>query len=125
MDVNRISNYQTPPPQISSQGVDVPTPMPVQSTQTPAPVESYDASTGSNERGGGESLQRAVVEINSSLAIHGRHLSVQMHEATGRHIVTVYDSETNEVVREIPPARVLDAHANVLAMAGLLMDTRG
>jgi uncharacterized FlaG/YvyC family protein len=124
MDVNRIANYQAPPPQISGQGVDAPTPMPVQSTTAPAPVESYDAST-SNERGGGESLQRAVMEINSSLAIHGRHLSVQMHEATGRHMVTVYDSETNEVVREIPPARVLDAHANVLAIAGLLMDTRG
>jgi len=39
--------------------------------------------------------------------------------------VTVYNSDTNEVVREIPPDRVLDVHANVMEMAGLFMDTRG
>ena len=124
MDVNRIANYQSAPPQTSGQGVDVPTPMPVQSTVAPPVQESYDTNAG-NERGGSESLQRAIMEINSSLASHGRHLSVQMHQVTGRQMVTVYNSETNEIVREIPPARVLDAHANVLAMAGLLMDTRG
>jgi flagellar protein FlaG len=70
-------------------------------------------------------LSRAVGEINSSIAIHGRHLSVSVHEATGRRMVTVYDSVTNEAVREIPPQRVLDAHASILELAGLFMDTRG
>ena len=34
-------------------------------------------------------------------------------------------AETNEAVREIPPQRVLDAHASLLELAGLFMDTRG
>jgi flagellar protein FlaG len=70
-------------------------------------------------------LRRAVTEINSVMATHSRHLRVQFHEATNRRIVAVYNSITNEVVREIPPERVLDAHANILEMAGLFLDARG
>ncbi|MCL2387119.1 MAG: flagellar protein FlaG [Defluviitaleaceae bacterium] len=91
--------------------------------QAPAPQvsEARPAET----RSEGDSLRRAVDGINSSLATHGRHLSIRHHEPTNRRIVTVYDSNTNEIVREIPPERVLAAHANMLEMAGLLMDTRG
>jgi len=70
-------------------------------------------------------LRRAVNEINSSLAMYRRHLGIRHHEATNRNIVTVYDSDTNEVIREIPPESVLEAHANMLEMAGLFVDTRG
>jgi len=70
-------------------------------------------------------LPRAVREINTSIQAYGRHLDVRFHEATGRRVVTVYDSVTNEAVREIPPERVLDAHANILELAGLFVDSRG
>jgi flagellar protein FlaG len=70
-------------------------------------------------------LRRAVNEINSSIAMYRRHLGIRYHEATNRNIVTVYDSDTNEVIREIPPESVLEAHANMLEMVGLFVDTRG
>jgi flagellar protein FlaG len=79
------------------------------------------------ERGGerGDSLRRAVDEINSSLAMHRRHLGIRFHEPTNRRVVTVYDSDTNDIIREIPPERVLEAHANMLELAGLFMNTLG
>ena len=128
MDVNRISSYQSLP-----QGVDAPAPMPVQSPQqVSAPAPSQEASAvemhvqdRAEARSGGDALQRAVREINSSISMHDRHLSIRMHAATGRRMVTVYDSVTNDVLREIPPERVLDAHASMLEMVGLFMDTRG
>ena len=123
MDVNRVSKAQSPPPVIGN-GVDVSAPVPVQSVSS-APVQETAAPVPAESGGTPDSLKRAVSEINSSLAVHGRHLSIQMHEATGRRVVTVYDSDTNEIVREIPPERVLDVHANVMEMAGLFMDTRG
>jgi flagellar protein FlaG len=52
-------------------------------------------------------------------------MSIGHHEATGRTMVTVYNTDTTEVIREIPPERVLDAHASLLEMAGLFMDKRG
>ena len=126
MDVTRISDFQVQQAQPQAADTAQANPQAV-SAQPPAPPVTVEGSTPgqSTENAGGELLQRAVMEINSSIAAHGRHLSVQMHAATGRHVVTVYNSDTNEVVREIPPARVLDAHASVLAVAGLLVDTRG
>jgi flagellar protein FlaG len=78
-----------------------------------------------SESMGMDALSRAVSAINTSISSHSRHLSVSFHEATGRRMVTVYDSETNEAIREIPPQRVLDAHASILELAGLFVDRRG
>ncbi|MCL2199494.1 MAG: flagellar protein FlaG [Defluviitaleaceae bacterium] len=136
MEVNRINGngYQTqapapPPPPMVGSGEFAPSPVTqapayVPYTPSPAAVADTGGSGGSN---GGEpdTLRRAVSEINSSIAIYRRHLGVSHHEATNRRIITVYDSDTNEVVRQIPPESVLEAHANMLEMVGIFMDTRG
>ncbi|MCL1878187.1 MAG: flagellar protein FlaG [Defluviitaleaceae bacterium] len=113
MDVNQASGttYATPAPA-------PPMPTPV-STPAPAPPERRE------EPRSEALLQRAVREVNASLGTYGRHLDIRHHEATNRVVVTVYDSRTNEVVREIPPQEVLDAHANMLEMVGIFVNTRG
>lgn len=129
MDVNRISgNY--PPPLPHAPGMGEYAPMPQAEVYAVAPPPQPVAETRAPERaesteGSAEALRRAVDEINSSLAIHRRHLGIRFHEPTNRRIVTVYDSETNEALREIPPERVLEAHANMLEMVGLFVNTRG
>jgi len=103
-------NAAPPPPQV----------------QAPAPAEMRQVGERPADRNeGGDVLRRAVREVNTSLETYGRHLGIRLHEATGRHVVTVYDSNTNEAVREIPPERVLDAHASLLELAGLFIDSRG
>ncbi|MDR0272922.1 MAG: flagellar protein FlaG [Clostridiales bacterium] len=72
-----------------------------------------------------DTLQRATEEINKSVAIYRRHLGIRYHEASKRRMVTVYDSDTNEAIREIPPEKVLDAFASMLEMVGLFADARG
>lgn len=139
MDVTRVLNtgYQhssTPvangeSPQPSTQQR---TAAPVPPPPMPVPIAEV---TGFHAPGRGEpperasvdddALRRAVSEVNSSIATYRRHLDIRIHEATGRRMITVYDSETNEAIREIPPERVLDAHATILELAGLFVDTRG
>ena len=46
----------------------------------------------------------------------------EIHEATSRVIVTMYDRETGEVLREVPSRHVLDAIASVTS-SGLAVDT--
>jgi|GEM_PF-733418 len=87
----------------------------------PAPTTEADLYNGDRE----VRLERAVTELNHSLTPHTRHMSVGRHEATGRTMIRVYNTTTAEVIREIPPERVLDAHASLLELAGLFMDTRG
>ena len=126
MEVNRVT-YAPPPP--------LPTPVAAPAEPAPAPVEILSAPmpvpppVPANEAEApertGQRLERAVTELNRSLSPYQRHMSIGHHEAANRTMVTVYNTETNEVIREIPPERVLDAHASLLEMAGLLMDRRG
>jgi len=139
MDVNRVAIPQpqvqmpapAPVPVGNGAGLDAPAPVEVQSAaavvqiQSQEPARSPVGTGAASERDSGELLQLAVREVNTIMASHGRHLNIRMHEATGRRIVAVYDSASNEVVREIPPESVLDAHASMLELAGLFMDTRG
>jgi uncharacterized FlaG/YvyC family protein len=72
-----------------------------------------------------EKLETVVQELNRVYSLHQRHVGIRRHEATGRQMVTVYNTETNEVIREIPPESILDAFANLMEMAGLIFDKRG
>ena len=121
MDVNRLGNpgTQAPPSQLQTAGANAQTVAQTPIAPMPAPVETRETSSEPDP------LSRAVTAVNTSIASYSRHMSIKFHEPTGRRIVTVYDSETNEAVREIPPERVLDAHASLLELAGLFMDQRG
>ena len=119
MDVARVetTTYQAPPPPVGARAGATPAP-------EAAPVTVYEGRL-ADDNLGTDLLRRAVAAVNTSIASYMRHLSINFHEATGRNIVTVYDSETNQAIREIPPERVLDAHASILELAGLFMDRRG
>ena len=128
MDVTRINGngYAAPASApVSVENAPVPaeafSPAPQAAPTTPAAPEMRTIDRTENR----DALRRAVDEINSSIAIHRRHLGIRHHEATNRRIVTVYDSDTNEVLREIPPESVLEAHASMLEMVGLFVNTRG
>ena len=47
-----------------------------------------------------------------------------MHDKLNVVMVKVIDTSTDEVIREIPPKKLLDMVANMLDVAGLLMDDR-
>lgn len=53
-----------------------------------------------------------------------RKIELSVHEKTGDIMIKVYDTETNEVIREIPPEKIKDMVANMLERAGLLVDER-
>jgi flagellar protein FlaG len=130
MDVNRVNGngYQAPPPPMPGSGEFAPAPE-VVAVGAPAPPPPPIEFAAQEPRGGRneerDTLRRAVDEINSSIAIYRRHLGIRHHEPSNRRIITVYDSDTNEAIRQIPPESVLEAHANMLEMVGLFMDTRG
>jgi len=125
MDVNNVAGAgypaPAPPPPVGASG---PAPA-APAAPAPAPVAIEFPGVERSEGGSDGLLRQAVGQINTTIAMHGRHLDISVHEATGRHMVRVYDSVTNEVVREIPPQQVLDAHASLLELAGLFVDARG
>lgn len=70
-------------------------------------------------------LADMVANVNAQLIMRNLRLSYTVHEPTNRIAMTVYDRDTHEVVREIPPECQLDRLALILEMKGIFMNERG
>jgi flagellar protein FlaG len=70
-------------------------------------------------------VKDAVEKANKELKTGGRRLSYSVHEKTHKVMVSVINTDTDEVIREIPPKSFLDSYAKMLEMAGLIVDERG
>lgn len=68
-----------------------------------------------------DAVIKAVREINDFVKLVQRHLEFTVNEDTGRTVITVRDSETEEVIRQIPPERVLAIAKNLQEVHGLLV----
>ena len=66
----------------------------------------------------------AIEKVNKAMTGTNRKFEYSIHEKTREVMVKVVDTDTNEVVREIPPEKILDLVAKLLEMAGLIVDER-
>ena len=72
-----------------------------------------------------EDLENAVKEANSAIFKDNDHFEFKIHEGTGRMMVKLVDNETKEVIKEIPPEKILDLVASIWDLVGILVDERG
>ena len=70
-------------------------------------------------------ISRYINNVNEALEPSFFRLNFNIHEATNRVMVTVIDTNTDEVLREIPPESRLDVVARMQEFAGLLFDGKG
>lgn len=66
----------------------------------------------------------AVERANKVVSIANRRFEYSIHEETKQIMVKVIDVETEEIVREIPPEKILDLVATIWEMVGLIVDER-
>lgn len=69
-------------------------------------------------------LVDAIERANKAIAGGNRKFEVSIHEKTNEIMVKVIDIETDKVIREIPPEKILDLVASMMEMAGLIVDER-
>jgi uncharacterized FlaG/YvyC family protein len=84
--------------------------------QEPEPVPVVKDVIGEKARR--EQLQRILNQITGA----GRYIRFDRYEKTGELIIRVCDCETDEVVKEIPPEKILDVVNGLCELAGLLVD---
>jgi len=89
-----------------------------------AAAKKPSANTRQEEEASASMLQAAIKTANKQLVQANRQLQASVHERTQRIMVKVIDTETEEVVREIPPEKTMDLFAKVLEMAGILLDEK-
>lgn len=70
-------------------------------------------------------LEDAVGQANKEMEKLGTNLRFSIHEKTRNILVKIVNSQTNEVLREIPSEKILDMCAYMMEKAGLLVDKRG
>lgn len=71
---------------------------------------------------GREDIDTAVRDINEAVQVVRRNLQFSVNEDSGRIVITVMDAETREVVRQIPPEKLVAAAENLAALRGLLYE---
>jgi flagellar protein FlaG len=71
-----------------------------------------------------DDVAKAVIsEINKKI---NRNTTAHFayHEKTNRVMIKITDSETNEIIKEIPPEKTLDMIAKIWELAGILVDDK-
>jgi flagellar protein FlaG len=69
---------------------------------------------------GGGNMADAIKQINDHLQFQGRNLKFKIDKDTGRTVVQIIDSATDEVLRQIPPQELLDIAKRLGDAEGLL-----
>lgn len=72
-----------------------------------------------------EVLEKAIMDTNRIIFKDDNRFEFKVHERTGRMMVKLINKETNEVVKEIPPEKILDLVASIWDLVGVLVDERG
>ena len=71
-----------------------------------------------------QEIEKAVGEVNKTTEAFNIGIRFKLHEGAGRLMLEVIDLETNEVIKEIPPKKLLDLAAGIREMIGLLLDEK-
>lgn len=67
---------------------------------------------------------QAVRQANKALEGTNRRFEYSIHEQTKTIMVKVIDTQTNEVIREIPPEKILNLIAKLWELAGIIVDEK-
>ncbi len=67
-------------------------------------------------------ISEALEKLKHTGEIFNRRLDFRIHEETHRVVVKVIDTETDKVIKEIPPEQILQLAARIQEMIGLLVD---
>ncbi|HBT18031.1 MAG TPA: hypothetical protein DEB05_13885 [Firmicutes bacterium] len=69
-------------------------------------------------------LEDKVEQLNKTVEIFDKRIHFQIHEETNRIMVQVIEANTEEIITEIPPEKILDLVARIEEMIGLMVDKK-
>jgi len=69
-------------------------------------------------------VKKMTESLNDFLETTSTKLRYEFHEKLEKYYVTLVDSETDQVVREIPNKKLMDMYASMLDFIGVLIDKK-
>lgn len=71
-----------------------------------------------------EEAIKLIERANNKFVIYDRKFEFSIHEKTKQIMVKILDSTTDEVIKELPPEKVLDIIAGIWEVAGIMVDEK-
>lgn len=71
-----------------------------------------------------EQAEKMIGNMNDFLLSANSQLKFQYHDELNEYYVTIINSDTDEVIREIPSKKLMDIHAAMREFVGLLIDRK-
>lgn len=71
-----------------------------------------------------EKLTETIDKLNGFFEPSRRNLKFEFHDKLDQYYVSVVDSITSEVIKEIPPKKFLDMYAAMAEFMGILVDKK-
>lgn len=70
-------------------------------------------------------VKKAVDKINKFLQGEVTHVQYERHDVLkNQFVIRIINNETNEVIKEIPPKKILDMVAELYKLAGIIVDKK-
>ncbi|MBU3195841.1 flagellar protein FlaG [Clostridium algidicarnis] len=71
-----------------------------------------------------EDMKVSVEKLNKFLQGENVHAEYEMHEKLNQIMIKIVNTDTKEVIMEIPPRKIIDMVAKMCEMVGLLVDKK-
>lgn len=71
-----------------------------------------------------EELQAAVEQLNQTASSFHRSVRFNLHDDSGRVQVSVVDTDSDKIIREIPPKETLNVAKRIRDFLGVLLDEK-
>lgn len=87
-------------------------------------INIIDEQVSSRDKVSKEELIKAIESANKEFIIYDRRFEFSIHEKTNQIMVKVIDVNSDEIIREIPPEKILDMVACMWEIAGIIIDEK-
>lgn len=123
MEINNSSNQNVTSPKmrVDIQGA-VSNPILDLSANTPNTKEGADLSP--TEKVTEKTYAKAIEQANKKLVGTNREMRLSIHEETKKINIKIIDKDTDEVIKEYPPEKLLDIFAKMIELSGLFVDEK-
>lgn len=71
-----------------------------------------------------EKMEEVVQGMNDFIQPAKTSIKFVLHDRLNDYYVRVVDDKTNEIIKEIPSSKLLDAYADMMEFVGLLVDRK-
>jgi len=87
-------------------------------------VSDAESSANENRQVNEEELIKAIEKANETFKGKNAKFEYSIHDETKRIMVKVINSDSEEVIKEIPSEKILDMVAKIWEMTGILVDEK-